>query len=76
MGNPYHSARQVRNLLIEHEGAVEVCFVQCIDCPAERTFSQPGGTGGVSDAEAEAHFKRLGWTIKPTRCPRCAAGAA
>lgn len=76
MANPYHTARQVRALLIDHEGSVEVCFVQCIDCLAEETLSQPGGTASISDSEARSYFRRRGWTVLPTRCPRCAASAA
>lgn len=75
MANPFHSARQVRNLLIQHEGGVEYCFVECIDCPASQSYRVFGGTRDISDAQAIAHFNTLGWTVRPTRCPSCAAGA-
>lgn len=68
MANPYHSARQVRSLLIDHGGSVEVVFVECISCPTTESTE----ARGMTDAQAEAYFRARGWSIKPTRCPLCA----
>jgi hypothetical protein len=55
-------------------GASGIIFVECIDCPS-RTEQQYETLDAVTDAEAEAYFRALGWTIKPTRCPACVSKA-
>jgi len=50
-------------------------FVDCIAC-GERDEIHVPFLNGVSDQQAAAWFRARGWTIKPTRCPKCREQAA
>jgi hypothetical protein len=54
-----------------HSFFIDEAFVVCINCGA--TASMRGG--GISDEVAGAHFRRIGWGIKPTLCPKCKEAA-
>ena len=42
-------------------------FVECTLCPAKKSLA----SHDMSDAEAVRVAESLGWTIKPTVCPKC-----
>lgn len=46
----------------------------CIDChtKVEQYF---GNLYYMEDGQIAPHFTQRGWTIKPTRCPKCAEAA-
>lgn len=63
-------------VVAQHDiGESGVVFLGCIDCPAtiKKHYEH---LDSVTDEEAGKVFKKRGWTIKPTRCPRCAKRAA
>lgn len=50
-----------------HEPSTEVAFVVCMKCGAESSVT----AGGRDDTELKKYFESKGWTVKPTRCPKC-----
>lgn len=50
-------------------------FVVCIDC-GKRNEQRFKNLLFLTDAQVAPRFTALGWTIKPTRCPKCAKAAA
>lgn len=68
MTTAQRSARQVRAILADHgRRGPEYALVECIDCEARARIEQ---SARRTDAELEAEFVALGWTVDPTRCPR------
>jgi hypothetical protein len=62
-----------QQIMMDHEGWVETCFVVCIECGKKAEYVTMQVNTHISDEEAESYFKECGWSIKPTRCPECAA---
>lgn len=54
-------------ILAEHDRGPEYAFVECIDCPEVAKIEN---SYGISDEALTKAFEALGWTIKPTRCPK------
>lgn len=54
-------------IITAREPKIETAFLVCMGCGAEiSTLSE-----GINDAELTKYFDSKGWTIKPTKCPKC-----
>ncbi|MDD5229758.1 MAG: hypothetical protein PHC43_00355 [Candidatus Marinimicrobia bacterium] len=54
-------------IITAQEPKIEVAFVVCMKCNREASTL----SGGRSDEELKQYFESEGWTVLPTKCPKC-----
>lgn len=69
MSQPSVSGRRFAAIMADHDRGPEYALVECIedDCNASARLER---TAGTRTEELVKRFRQLGWSIKPTLCPR------